>query len=265
MQVHEFVRQFRQGFVQRASQLVLIVTGCGDQAALAQQGDPGLAVKQRLADLGDGLLQSGQVEIGSGHPGELAIIQNGDNEAGHQLGVAFLDFVLVRLHDARGLRLKGAQVPLAVADTEFVAGLQVLERCVFRAVKHHVAVRSPVVIDLQGAVVAAVFFNTAGKIPILTIVGVRLEMGVNRAQAGLFLQNGADGLLHVPAADPARTVGLDIARDNIAHHLGRAISRGKLTADQLAVLACGRTQLVHNNALHRVPGFRRQPVLHTGK
>jgi len=40
-----------------------------------------------------------------------------------------------------------------------------------------------------------VLFNTTGEIAILAIVAIRFELGVDRAQAFLLLQNRANGLL----------------------------------------------------------------------
>ena len=126
----------------------------------------------------------------------------------------------------------------------------------------NLALRIPVVIDFQGALVAAVLLNTTGEIAILPVIAIRLELCVYRAQTFLLLKHGANSLLQGRPADSTGTVGLNIAGNNIADDFRGPKGSCKLTTDQLAELASGCAELIHYNALHRIPGLDTQPLLH---
>ena len=115
------IRGNQSGLCQGTPQFVRMAVAADDEARLADQGDLGLVVIEALAKVLGQLLEDGQVHVDPGDPGKLAILEDGHRQAGHQHLLARAYLVEVGFHQAGATSLATAEIPLAVANAEFIA------------------------------------------------------------------------------------------------------------------------------------------------
>ena len=105
-------------------------------------------------------------------------------------------------------------------------------------------------------------FNATGEVAVLAVVGVRFELGIDRAQPILLFQYRTHRFLKGNAADAAGAVRLYIPADDVADDFRCPIRCGKHAADNLTVFPGGCAQPVDGKAAHRVTGFGGDSLLH---